>query len=223
MAQVSQYLDLASQARHLDLVACGKDFPELSGSHARGPRPRENFQSLSIIVTRNDTNLSVLFDVLTLPSLTHLTVTSNEFWLSLEYQAIEVVALLQQLLSLTDFTIHEIEIRAGDRMEFSKIIAFPITERFFDSFIINHATPSSVLLPRLKELDLRSSAPSFPTISFLRMVQSRWIPDVEDASRIGVDCLTSITLRRLEFGDHGKEMEIQLQALKKAGLRAVVL
>ncbi|KAF5349031.1 hypothetical protein D9758_012729 [Tetrapyrgos nigripes] len=65
----------------------------------------------------------------------------------------EVLALLQNLLSLTELTIHEHN-REECKGYGQEMLPSPLTSNFFKSLTVNYTTPRSTLLPHLKELDL---------------------------------------------------------------------
>ncbi|KAF5349001.1 hypothetical protein D9758_012730 [Tetrapyrgos nigripes] len=241
-----QYLELASQARQIALLRCSNnDFRARPGQYPRVIRCHRLLQSLCITIDDRDPELSVIFNHLTLPSLTDLQIagfvdedednidgppSSENFFFTSEQGAItsffarsecrltslslknlplhdiEIISFLQQIPSLTVLTIHE-------QLDKDEYDATSFTSHFFECLTIGYTEPTCTLLPRLAELDLRYDVSSFPTSDFLRMIQSRWIPDAAYAAQLGVDSLTSVTLRPQKHQD-GKNVELGLDSLK---------
>ncbi|KAF5349035.1 hypothetical protein D9758_012727 [Tetrapyrgos nigripes] len=214
-------------------------------------RVHNTLRSLSITIDAYDPELSPLLGCLTLPCLTHLEIsasdsqgifTSEDFSLASEHgfivsflsrsqcqltslslknlplHDIEVVSLLQDLPSLTVLTLHD---HSPDEDIDPAQFKSPFTGLFFQTC----TAPASTLLPHLKELDFRYTLSlSFPTSDFLRMVHSRWIPDVAHAAEMGIDSLTSVTVRPLKERDDelGSDL-LSLRVLTAAGLRVLIL
>ncbi|KAF9072044.1 hypothetical protein BDP27DRAFT_1361291 [Rhodocollybia butyracea] len=102
----------------------------------------------------------------------------------------------------------------------------PITPPFIRSlhgFDWVDLNPSgSALVPKLRELQLTFDGLEFDDSAFIDMISSRWLPDIQYASGIGLDCLRVVTLRfNSRAVDHAVYKPVQY--LDKAGMMVVVL
>ncbi|THU91331.1 hypothetical protein K435DRAFT_863523 [Dendrothele bispora CBS 962.96] len=125
----------------------------------------------------------------------------------------QLANLFCHLPSLSALTIHESEEPYRDLL----------ASGVFNLITVNHRKPfDSVLLPRLKELDMRFRSVTVTYLSSLTaMLESRWITDIEFLPGSEVQCLTSVTLRPFIKGDKDTSALVleSLRALKAAGLR----
>ncbi|KAF9072077.1 hypothetical protein BDP27DRAFT_1321037 [Rhodocollybia butyracea] len=102
----------------------------------------------------------------------------------------------------------------------------PITPRFIrglHGFLRTELSPSSsALVPKLSELRLTFNGLQFDDSAFIDMVSSRWLPDAQYASGVGLSCLRVVTLR---FAARAVDEAVYrpLNYLDKAGMMVVVL
>ncbi|KAF5345920.1 hypothetical protein D9758_011410 [Tetrapyrgos nigripes] len=243
---VSGALRLINSATQVQHITFGVGCTENVGGLPEGTPVLVPSQRLAV-VTGAGLSIPDVFKYLTLPGLAHLSISSPFLRPCLctnvrrsaissllsrarctlttlvldnvEIQDHDLVALLQlqPLNSLTTLIIHEP--RTPVTPEKTNLA---LTQSFFEGITVNYrGSLSSTLLPHLKELDLRFRAvDTFPWPVLLSMIHSRWIPDAEFSSEIGVDSLTSVILRPL--GDVKASDMQPLQVLKAAGLLHVM-
>ncbi|THU86848.1 hypothetical protein K435DRAFT_842758 [Dendrothele bispora CBS 962.96] len=235
-------LKKATEARNLTLVYCYLDEePETPSTMVH-----RNIEALTLLTADFDDNEASFIRILryfNLPNLTHLKLSTfvgsdrdsyilkgvnsevgsfltrsecNLTSLSLVNFIIpqdQLVNLFRHLPSLSALTIHESEEPDKDLL----------ASGVFNLITVNHRKPfDSVLLPRLKELDIRFRSVTVTYLSSLTaMLESRWITDIEFLPGSEVQCLTSVTLRPFIKGDKDTSALVleSLRALKAAGLR----
>ncbi|KAF9072040.1 hypothetical protein BDP27DRAFT_439604 [Rhodocollybia butyracea] len=135
---------------------------------------------------------------------------------------IDLITALKLMPSLVNLHVNDAThgIPAGDRP------MSPITSRFIRSlhgFLQTELNPSSSpLVARLCDLKLTFDGLEFDDSGFIDMVSSRWLPDMQYASGIGLSCLRAVTLR---FNKRVMDPAAykRLDYLDKAGMRVVVL
>ncbi|KAF9069396.1 hypothetical protein BDP27DRAFT_1421034 [Rhodocollybia butyracea] len=131
---------------------------------------------------------------------------------------VDLIAALKLMPSLINLHIDDRPAASNDQMN-------PITSRFIRSlhgFVQTELNPSgSALVPKLQELQLSFSGLEFNDSAFIEMVSSRWLPDMQYASGVGLSCLRAITLR---FNKRAVDPAVyrRLDYLDKAGMRVVV-
>ncbi|KAK7438199.1 hypothetical protein VKT23_018129 [Stygiomarasmius scandens] len=237
-------LKQAGQARHVTL----ERFEPWDLSN-KAILKHSNIQSLSIIVDEDDPSASWMLRYLTLPNLTHLSLSQYEDYRSddvsqldefmapfltrsscnlsslslvnLNIPGPDLVALFKCLPSLSALTVHEHKL-----LPYGMYLNTMLTSQILGHLTVNHRESfGSILLPHLKVLDFRFHVESSSILSLLKMLHSRWIPDVSDfepLSEARVDSLASVTLRpliRIESEDPDFQ---SLHALKAAGLRVLI-
>ena len=76
-------------------------------------------------------------------------------------------------------------------------------------------------MPKLGNFCLCFDGEIFDDLAFVRMVQSRWLPDSEYATMIGMNCLRSVVLK---FSKREVEEEVYrpLQDLDRMGMSVVI-
>ncbi|KAF9065134.1 hypothetical protein BDP27DRAFT_1366622 [Rhodocollybia butyracea] len=137
---------------------------------------------------------------------------------SVSVSDIDLIAALKLMPSLINLYVDDIP--TGDDP------TSPITSRFIHSlhgFPWTELSPSgSALVPKLRELQVTFDGLQFDDSSFIEMVSSRWLPDTQYASGIGLSCLRVVTLR---FNKREVDPVVYrpLDYLDKAGLMVVVL
>ncbi|KIK54102.1 hypothetical protein GYMLUDRAFT_249856 [Collybiopsis luxurians FD-317 M1] len=130
----------------------------------------------------------------------------------------EFVAVLKLLPSLTDLEVNDIGLPIGQ--------ISPITPRVVRSlhgFITSDLhTSTSPLLPNLTGLKIQFGGTAFDDGTFVDMVSSRWLPDSESTSDLGLSCLRSVTLRFKKRSMDGEAYR-PLEYLDKAGMRVAII
>jgi hypothetical protein len=227
---VFQRLALASEAKSVIIDRC------FSCSHyvpSKQPLVHD-MEDLTIRVDDHKPHTTVYLRRLTLPKLVSLRLTGDESYPDTSFCVEDILSfltrsscnltslslvdlcnsdlivleLLSQLPMLVDLTIHE---RPTHELRNSTL-----TDYFMRSLSFNH---NSCILPRLQSISLQVHSP-FYIASFVRMVQSRWVPDLVHAAEMGVDCLKRVDLKFVgEILDLEEEALRPLRILRGAGLR----
>ncbi|KAG7091890.1 hypothetical protein E1B28_008291 [Marasmius oreades] len=136
-------------------------------------------------------------------SITHLTLRSP-FAIFIE-SIMLVLSFLRLLPSVQELCLN---VRSRNRVLFVL---------FLDELFVGQSSLSSPLLPHLTDLTLILDEDSFEEGPLVRAVTSRWHPDLEDATEVGVACLRSL---RLEMMNNKSVPTLEpLLYLRNAGLK----
>ncbi|KAJ3907601.1 hypothetical protein F5879DRAFT_940767 [Lentinula edodes] len=182
------------------------------------------------------------------PSLTALTIGLNEYGLLSKRRKLnfEISALAIELFlarskcTLTTFTLDGIlmtdvdvvnllecvpsvqELTIRDPPLIGKILKHspPVSKHLCHSLNPNLSDKNILILPCLRSLTLKSRSKNFDSEEFISTVRSRWLPDVDAASKVGIQCLRSIELYfRHPF--QGTDY-LPLNLIEESGMRVVV-
>ncbi|KAF9065133.1 hypothetical protein BDP27DRAFT_1332337 [Rhodocollybia butyracea] len=200
---------------------------------------------LKLCLHWDDPLADIAFSSFTFPSLSCLAIVGSD---ELPYEGAWPKATLAAFLrrsscNLTEFEVKSVSVSDIDLIAALKLMPSlmnlyiddthggddpmsPITSRFIRSLHGLHWTelrPSgSTLVPKLRELKLTFDGSQFDDSLFIEMVNSRWLPDTQYASGIGLSCLRVVTLR---FNNREVDPAVYrpLDYLDKAGMMVVVL
>ncbi|KAF5337596.1 hypothetical protein D9758_014935 [Tetrapyrgos nigripes] len=211
-----QYLTMrATEVRDLTFSEC-TNFPDVPDNVTL-----HNLHTLTIAVHYKSPNLSFFLDSLILPSLTklRLSLAKGHEPVFFEYTHDSMTSFLNRSgCSITSLELTNLRILDGDVLSLIRILPSLTSLTMHGNM---EGEPLLPLLPRLKQLDLRYYADhSFPRAALLDMVRSRWLPDAQQSSEIGVDCLSAFTLRPI--GNVSDSDLRPLQVLRAARLRVVI-
>ncbi|KAF5343437.1 hypothetical protein D9758_011812 [Tetrapyrgos nigripes] len=240
---ISKLLRSASAARKVTIEHCYS--PDAEDSK---PEPVVyNMASLTICVDHWDRNPTVFLRPLTLPQLTSLCLSGAEpmypdtdFCFS-DIQAFlirsgciltslslvnlsntdhVILEILECIPSLVELIIHERPIQDHSQNTI-------LTPYFVGQLSFNHDRKSfHRFLPRLKTVSFQvhGRAPLiFVISSFVAMVRSRWIPNLEHATEMGVNCLRNVELRFIGLMENAERELVEINVRSLTMLRAAGL
>ncbi|KAL0566391.1 hypothetical protein V5O48_015627 [Marasmius crinis-equi] len=127
--------------------------------------------------------------------------------------------LLQLVPELEDLTVWESRIHPA-----TLSYARERTAQLFNCLLHDvHSSPKTDktprFLPRLRNISLAIPAGDLDVEAFSTAIASRWLPDLDVASRVGVDCIRSVTIEFLNHARGASLPEIgKLVQLREAGL-----
>ncbi|GAV99575.1 hypothetical protein LENED_001039 [Lentinula edodes] len=151
------------------------------------------------------------------PSLTALTIGLNEYGLlnGILMTDVDVVNLLECVPSVQELTIRDPPL-IGKILKHSP----PVSKHLCHSLNPNLSDKNIPILLCLRSLTLKSRSKNFDSEEFISTVRSRWLPDVDAASKVGIQCLRSIELYfRHPF--QGTDY-LPLNLIEESGMRVVV-
>ncbi|KAF9072078.1 hypothetical protein BDP27DRAFT_1418434 [Rhodocollybia butyracea] len=244
--QIGNVLEHASSPKEL-VLGERRDQDSLPVSPYVPPRLCTSVSTLKLELLLNwdDSLADVAFSSFTFPSLSCLVImTHNEYPYEGPWPKVALRAFLHRSsCKLTVFEIRNVSVSDIDLIAALKLMpslinlyiddtpvgddpTSPITSQFIRSlhgFLWTELNPSgSALVSRLRDLQLTFDGLEFDDSAFIDMVSSRWLPDTQYASDIGLSCLRVATL---QFNARAVDQAVYspLDYLDKAGMRVVVL
>ncbi|KAJ4495987.1 hypothetical protein C8J55DRAFT_495461 [Lentinula edodes] len=128
---------------------------------------------------------------------------------------VDVVNLLECVPSVQELTVRDPPL-IGKTLKHSP----PVSKHLCRSLNPNLSDKNTTILPCLRSLTLKSRSKNFDSEEFISTVRSRWLPDADAASTVGIKCLRSIELYfRHPF--QGTDY-LPLNPIEESGMRVVV-
>ncbi|KAF9072049.1 hypothetical protein BDP27DRAFT_1320996 [Rhodocollybia butyracea] len=178
---------------------------------------------LELCLNWDDSLADAAFSSFTFPSLSRLVISSDTDY---PYQGAWPKATLASFIRRSSCNLTKLEVENVSVSDIDLIAALKLMPSLANLHVDDSPTelnPSgSALVPKLRELQLKFNGLEFDDSAFINMISSRWLPDAQYASGIGLSCLRVVTLR---FNSRAVNQAVYrpLDYLDKAGMMVVVL